>query len=404
MNIPFAPPFISEDVIREVTDTLNSGWITTGPKVKQLESMMNEYTQMPQSICVNSWTSGALLVLKWWGIQPGDEVIIPAYTYAATALAVMHAGGIPVMVDVSRDFTMDVSRLRKAITAKTKAIIPVDFAGWPCDYDAIRTVLADKAVRSQFLSSNPRQEKLGRPLLLADAAHSLGSLYNNKPAALQTDISIYSLHAVKNVTTAEGGVIALHLPAPFDNREEYAWMKLNSLNGQTKDALAKIQGGHWRYDIVSDGLKINMPDVCAAIGIAQLKEYAGNLLPRRKELAGRYAALLAEKSWAILPCLSNLVRSSSCHIFPCRIDGITEDQRDKVIDIISKKGIAVNVHFLPLPMLTLFKNMGYDIEQYPVSYKNYAQEISLPVYPQMTDEMIDYIVHELENAYLTVIS
>jgi len=402
MTIPFAPPFISEDVIREVTDTLKSGWITSGPKVKLLESMMTDYTQMPQCVCVNSWTSGALLVLKWWGLQPGDEVIIPAYTYAATALAVMHAGGTPVMIDVKNDFTIDPDLLRKTITAKTKAIIPVDFAGWPCDYETIHEIAAAAPTRALFTPSNEVQATLGRPLILADAAHSLGATYRQLPAGLQTDIAIYSLHAVKNITTAEGGVIGLNLPAPFDNKAVFDWMKLNSLNGQTKDALAKIQGGHWRYDIVSDGLKINMPDVCAAIGIAQLKQYADQLLPRRKALAARYASELGTISWAILPCLAHSLKESSCHIFPLRIKGITEPQRDQIIELLSKNGIAANVHFLPLPMLSLFRENGYNIDDYPVSYKNYHCEISLPVYPQMTDEMVDYIIAALENAYLTV--
>jgi dTDP-4-amino-4,6-dideoxygalactose transaminase len=402
MTIPFAPPFINEDVIREVTDTLNSGWITTGPRVKLLESMMNDYTQMSHCVCINSWTSGALLVLKWWGLQPGDEVIIPAYTYAATALAVMHAGGTPVMIDVKEDFSIDPDLLRNAITVKTKAIIPVDFAGWPCDYETIQEITAADSTRALFTPSNEVQATLGRPLVLADAAHSLGATYRQLPAGLQADIAVYSLHAVKNVTTAEGGVIGLNLPAPFDNKNVYDWMKLNSLNGQTKDALAKIQGGHWRYDIVSDGLKINMPDVCAAIGIAQLKQYADQLLPRRKALAGRYAAGLATKSWARLPCLAHSLKESSCHIYPLRIEGITEQQRDQIIELLSKNGIAVNVHFLPLPMLSLFREMGYKIDHYPVSYKNYHCEISLPVYPQMTDDMIDYIIAALEKAYITV--
>ena len=399
MKIPFAPPFISQAVLTEVRDTLESGWITTGPRVARLETLMAEFTGLPRCLCVNSWTSGAQLVLKWWGIGPGDEVIIPAYTYAATALAVLHAGAIPVMVDVDQDFGIDPAQIRKAITARTKVILPVDIAGWPCDYESIGKILNEPAVRALFRPANERQALLGRPLLLADAAHSLGALYHGLPAALQTDITVYSLHAVKNITTAEGGVIGLHLPAVFDNEEVYGWMKINSMNGQTKDAFAKTQGAGWRYDIVSDGLKINMPDICAAIGLAQLREYAAQLLPGRKRIAERYSEALKAFAWAELPVIRSAVRESSYHIFPLCIKALTEAQRDGMIEIIQEMGVSVNVHFVPLPMLTLFKEKGYSIDEFPVSYDKYSREISLPVYPQLTDEQVDYVVSAVIGAY-----
>ena len=402
MKIPFAPPLINEAVIKEVTDTLASGWITSGPKVRLLESLLTGYTQLPACVCVNSWTSGAQLALKWWGVGPGDEVIIPAYTYAATALVVLHAGAIPVMVDINEDFTMEPSLLRQALSPRTKAIIPVDFAGWPCDYTSIRNMLREPGIRSLFRPSTARQQALGRPLLMADAAHSLGATYQNRPAGLQADIAVYSLHAVKNITTAEGGVIGLNLPAPFNNQEVQHWMKINSLNGQTRDAFEKAQGRSWRYDIVSDGLKVNMPDVCAAIGIAQLREYDQSLLPQRQKIARRYSEELGRYPWAQLPPLRSAMAESACHIFPLCIKGVTEVLRDELIDLIQEKGVSVNVHFIPLPLLTLFREKGYSIDKYPVSYAKFAAEISLPIYPQLSDMEVDHVLSALVQAYNTV--
>ncbi|MDO6429402.1 DegT/DnrJ/EryC1/StrS family aminotransferase [Flavitalea sp. BT771] len=403
MNIPFSPPFIDEAVLKEVTETLRSGWITSGPRVKELESLMRTYTGMPECICVNSWTSGAQLVLKWWGVGPGDEVIIPAYTYAATALVVLRTGATPVMVDVDEDFVMDPLMLRRVVTTRTKVIIPVDFAGLPCDYVSIRNMLHESTIRALFVPANSRQEQLGRPLLLADAAHSLGALYHDGPAGLQADIAVYSFHAVKNVTTAEGGVIGLSLPPPYDNSELYRWMKLNSLNGQTKDAYEKKQGDQWRYDIVSEGMKINMPDICAAVGVAQLRKYGTDLLPRRKKIAELYTEALGTDSWARMPTLRTADKESSYHIFPLRISNITEFQRDAMIDFIYKKGVSVNVHFIPLPMLTLFHNKGYRVSDFPVSYANFATEISLPIYPQLSDAEVEYIVYAAKQAYYNII-
>ncbi len=404
MNIPFSPPFIDQEVIEEVTDSLSSGWITTGPKVKALEELCAEVSGVSHANCVNSWTSGAILALKWLGIGEGDEVIIPAYTYSATALAVLHRGATPIMVDVLDDFTIDPEELQKAITPATRAVIAVDIAGWPCDYDAIKAILTSDEVKNNFKAANEVQEQFGRPALLADAAHSLGATYNGQPAAKAADITIYSLHAVKNVTTAEGGVICLDLPEPFDNGEVYKWMRLNSLNGQTKDAFTKSQGGSWRYDIVTDGLKINMPDVCAAIGLAQLRKYKDILLPERKRVFDHYAAFFNQHDWAIIPPSVSDNRTSSYHLYPLRINNIDEHQRDEIIQKMADAGVAVNVHFVPMPMLTLFKNKGYDIKNYPQAYENYACEISLPIYPQLTSEQLDYIEQQIEKAYQEVIS
>jgi dTDP-4-amino-4,6-dideoxygalactose transaminase len=399
MQISFSPPYIDEDVIAEVVEVLSSGWITTGPKVKELELLCASFTGAHKAICVNSWTSGAALVLRWLGIGPGDEVIIPAYTYAATALCILNAGAKPVMVDVLEDFTIDPNAIAKAITPATKAVICVDFGGLPCNYNEIKAVVTTNKVKKQFVPANDIQAKFGYPVIISDAAHSMGALYNGISATLAPDIAILSLHAVKNITTAEGGVICLHLPLPFDNDEVYSWMKLNSMNGQTKDAFAKKDHGAWRYDIVSQGMKVNMPDVCAAIGLAQLRKYASQLLPDRKRVYDQYCALLEGKSWAMLPFGNSGIKTTSYHLFPLRIKGITEEQRDKIIQAVSEAGVATNVHFIPLPMLTFFRNMGYNIEDYPVALHIYTNEISLPIYPQLTEEQVKYIVEKIDLAY-----
>jgi dTDP-4-amino-4,6-dideoxygalactose transaminase len=404
LKIPFSPPYIDEDVIAEVVDTLQSGWITTGPKVKQLEILAGEFLGVKKTVCVNSWTSGAMLVLKWLGVGAGDEVIIPAYTYAATALAVIHAGAKPVMVDILSDFTIDPEKIRAAITPRTKAILTVDVGGWPCAYDEINKIVASAEVKAQFKANNKIQETFGRAVIIADAAHSLGARYAGEPAALASDVAVFSLHAVKNVTTAEGGLVCFSLPEPaFDNDEVYQWFKLHSLNGQTKDAFAKEKEGGWRYDIVTDGLKVNMPDICAAIGLAQLRKYPGQLLPARKEIYEHYTALLSKKDWAVIPPATDDKRVSSYHLFPLRIKGLTCQQRDNIIKELAAIGIATNVHFTPLPMLTYFKALGYKIEDYPVAYSNYANEISLPIYHQLTFEHCAYIVEQLEKIYFEVI-
>jgi len=399
MNIPFSPPYIDADIENEVLDCLRSGWITTGPKVRDLELLCSKINNIEKSVCVNSWTSGAALVLKWLGLQEGDEIIVPAYTYSATALAVLHAGAKIVMVDVLPDFTIDPVAISRAITSKTKAIFAVDIAGWPCDYQTIRSIIESKEVANLFIPTSDSQQILRRPMLISDAAHSLGATYQNQSAAKASDITIYSLHAVKNVTTAEGGVICLNLPQPFSNEGVYKWMKLNSLNGQTKDAFTKNQGGGWRYDIIYDGLKINMPDICAAIGLAQLRKYQSELLPERERVFIHYNNFFSKKSWAIIPKYQDEIRKSSFHLYPLRIKNFTEEKRDIIIEEMTKLGIATNVHFIPLPMLTLWKEHGFKIEDFPIAYSNYACEISLPIYPQLTNEQCSLIELNLEKIY-----
>jgi dTDP-4-amino-4,6-dideoxygalactose transaminase len=401
MNIPFSPPYIDDDVRKEVEETLNSGWITTGPKVRALEYEISQYTGIKNILCVNSWTSGAIMILKWLGVKEGDEVIIPAYTYSATALAVLHCGAKPVMVDVDTDFIINVEGIRNAITEKTKAIIPVDFAGWPCNYEAINKLVCEPSIKVMFVPESEIQMKLKRIMIIADAAHSFGANQNGRSAVTISDISIFSLHAVKNLTTAEGGAICLNLPEPFINPDIYKYLRMMSLNGQTKDALAKNEAGGWKYDIIMQGMKINMPDICAAIGLAQIRKY-DFLLSERRRIFNLYSELLSKYDFFRLPPQDNDFQTSSCHLYALRLKHADEKQRDRIIEKITDAGVAVNVHFIPLPMLTLFKDLGYNIDNYPVSFDNYSREISLPIYSQLTNDQVEYIVESVVKSYLEI--
>ena len=402
MLIQFSPPFVDQDVIDEVVGTLKSGWITTGTKVQLLEEEVSRLANVPKSVCVNSWTSGAILVLKWFGVKPGDEVIVPAYTYSATALAVLHCGAKPVMVDISRDFTIDVALIERFITSKTKVIMPVDIAGWPCDYEAINNLITKYTVKNLFVAESDKQAVLGRILVLSDAAHSIGAFYKGLPAGKLSDLTIFSFHAVKNITTAEGGAICLNLPISFDNEEEYKLMKLYTLNGQNKDALTKSRAGGWKYDILFAGLKVNMPDVCAAIGLAQIRKYFCSLLTERERVARSYHSFFSKYKYFELPPLEDDNRKSSFHLYPLRFKECNEEKRDLIIEEITQKGVGVNVHFIPMPMLTVFKNMGYKIADYPVAYENYSREISLPIYPQLTNGQVEFICQVVLTAYKKV--
>jgi dTDP-4-amino-4,6-dideoxygalactose transaminase len=398
MKIPFSPPFIDEAVEREVLESLRSGWITTGPKVAALQTVVARHSQVKQVLCVNSATSGMMLALHWFGVSRGDEVIIPAYTYCATALVIQHLGAIPVMVDIGNDFNITIENIKKATTEKTKVILPVDIAGWPCDYDAILNWAKSKEVKSKFQPNSEQQKKLGRPMLMADAAHSFGASYKGRPTGSLADLTVFSFHAVKNLTTAEGGAICLNLPEPFDNSEVYDTLRLWSLNGQTKDAFTKSKAGGWKYDIIYPGFKVNMPDVCAAIGLAQMNKYFSELLPRRNEIYDRYSILLSEYKWAIVPIRQTINRLGCGHLYPLRVKGATERQRNKVITEISNRNVSVNVHFVPLPMLTVFKKQGYKISDFPMAYQMYANEISLPIYPQLTNEEVDIVVNTVAQS------
>jgi len=401
--IPFSPPYIDEDVINEVLDSLKSTWITTGPKVKALEQEVAKLTGIENCLCVNSATSAMMLLLHWYGVSRGDEVIVPAYTYCATALAVMHIGAKAVMVDVGDDFNINTENIRKAITEKTKAIVPVDLGGYPCDYDEIYKIINDPEIKKLFKANGEVQKKLGRIFVMADSAHSIGAVYKNRRSGALADATVFSFHAVKNVTTAEGGAICINLPAPFNNNELYAWLRLLSLNGQTKDAFTKSQGGNWKYDIVYPGFKMNLNDLCAAVGLAQIRKYNDDLLIRRSKVFKKYNEGFSKYEWAQIPPSKNDDKESSYHIYLLRIKNITEDQRDKIIEEINKKEVAVNVHFVPLPMLKVFKDREYKIENYPVSYDNYSREITLPVYPQLSDEDVKTIINSVIESYKTVL-
>jgi dTDP-4-amino-4,6-dideoxygalactose transaminase len=345
-----------------------------------------------------------MLVLHWLGIGKGDEVIIPAYTYAATALSIMHVGATPVMVDVENDFNISVDKISEAITANTKAIMPVDFAGWPCDYDAIFNLVNSAEHKNKFVAKGDVQQKLGRIAVVADAAHSFGAEYKGRRCGSLADITVFSFHAVKNLTTAEGGAICITMPEPFDNAEAYKTLRLWSLNGQTKDAFTKSQSGGWRYDIVYPGFKINMPDVCAAIGLAQIRKYEDVILKERKRVFDYYGEQFKNDDWAELPPYNKPDHRGSCHLYPLRIKNITEDQRDKIIDLISAQDVAVNVHFIPLPLLTIFKERGFKMQDFPVTFNSYSREISLPIYPQLNNNMCLHIVNTVRNAVSDVIN
>ena len=306
------------------------------------------------------------------------------------------------MVDSGKDFNISVDAIRQAITPRTKAIIPVDIAGFPCDYDRIMSLVQEQSIRDLFQPTSPAQKQLGRILVLNDAAHSLGARYSTKMrTGCETDIAIFSLHAVKNVTTAEGGAICFNLPAPFDNEALYAEMRMMSLNCQTKDAFSKSKAGGWRYDIVGMGMKINMADVNAAIGLAQIREYP-ELLKERKRIFNSYSDAFSKCDWAIVPPSVQGEKESSYHIYALRVKNCTEEQRDAMIDEIAKSEVAVNVHFIPMPMLSFFREQGYDIKDYPQAYDNYKCEISLPIYPQLDDEKVDFIIQTVIKAHDTI--
>lgn len=401
--LPFSPPNIDSEIIDEVVAALKSGWITTGPRMKALEKSVEAYTGMPRVLCVNSATAAMELVLLWLGIGEGDEVIVPAYTYTATASVVLHCGATPVMVDIYQDdFTIDVAGIAAAITPRTKAIIPVDLGGMPCHYDAIRDIIYKN--KHIYQAKNERQASLGRVFLLADAAHSLGAIYKGKHAAHFCDATCYSFHAVKNLTTAEGGAVAFNLPEPLKNDAIYADIYRFSLHGQTKDALAKTVGKNsWEYDVVEAGYKMNMPDVLAAIGLAGMRSYPQSLV-RRREICDLYTALFSKFDWAHTPTYYDADRTSSYHLYPLRIKNAELAERNDIIAAIFEQAISVNVHYKPLPLLTLYKNKGYDIDNYPVTKAEWAREISLPLYPQLTDEQVHQVVKAVETAVNSVLT
>jgi dTDP-4-amino-4,6-dideoxygalactose transaminase len=401
--IPFSPPRIDKAITDAVVEALNSGWITTGPKTKEFERQITAYCGNKNTLCLNSATAGLELILRWFGVKEGDEVILPAYTYCATANVVEHCGATPILVDVEEDFNISVKAVEKAITEKTKVIIPVDFAGFPCDYDKLNELVNSNHIRQKFKANTVEQEKLGRILILSDAAHSFGAGYKGNKTGSLTDVSVFSFHAVKNLTTAEGGAIALNLPEPFDNKAIYDYLCIFSLHGQNKDALAKMQKGNWKYDVIEAGYKCNMTDMAAAIGLVELNRYENDTLVKRLQIFKKYDAAFKHKSWAILPEYQNSEKQSSYHIYPLRIKGISEAQRDTIIQKIFDQDVSVNVHFIPIPLLSYYKNKGFKMEDYPQAYKNFSSEISLPVYYNLTEEQQNLVIQAVMNAVESIL-
>lgn len=396
--IPFSPPRIDQKVIDEVTAALTSGWITTGPRTKLFEKQLTEYCGNKCTVAVSSWTAGMELLLRWWGIGPGDEVIVPAITYCASANVIIHTGAKPVMVDLSpEDFNISVEGIRKAITPKTKAIMPVDIAGLPCDYDAIYDVVNSPEILAMFNPSSNYQKKLGRILIAADAAHSFGATYKGKRAGALADVTCFSFHAVKNLTTAEGGTMSINLPESFDHEEIYKDLCIKILHGQSKDALAKAQKGNWRYDVVEPGFKCNMTDIQAAIGLIELNRFHENT-ERRRTICSAYNKGFENESWALLPHMKDEKRETCYHLYQLRIGGASEAQRDAIMQAIFDQDVSVNVHFQPLPILTAYKNLGYKMEDYPEAWSKYQNEITLPVYFDLTDEQVQTVITAVKKA------
>lgn len=389
MNIPFSPPDITELEIEQVTQALRSGWITTGPKTKELERKVAAFCHTNRAVCLNSQTACAELALRVLGIGPGDEVIVPAYTYTATASVVCHVGAKPVMVDIQPGhLEMDYDALEQAITERTKVIIPVDLAGIPCDYDRIFAIVERK--KDLFQPANEIQRAMGRISVNADTAHAFGAEWHGRPVGGIADFSSFSFHAVKNFTTAEGGALTWNAIPGIDDEAIYHQLQLLSLHGQSKDALAKTQLGAWEYDIVGPWYKCNMTDVAAAMGLAQMERYEG-LLNRRKDIIRRYDEAFRPLGVQTLEHYSDSHRSSG-HLYITRIPGITPEQRNQIIIRMAEAGVACNVHYKPLAMMTAYKQMGFDIKDYPNAYNFFANEITLPLHTRLTDEEVDYVI------------
>lgn len=389
MNIPFSPPDIGEEEIAEVVDTLKSGWITTGPKTKLFESEIAKLCDTNKAVCLNSATAALELILRVLEIGEGDEVIVPAYTYTASASPVCHVGAKLVLIDVDRDtFEMDYSKLESKITDKTKAIIAVDIAGIVADYDKIFEIV--EKTKAKFTPKNDIQKLYNRIIVLADGAHSVGAKRNNKMAGNIADFTSFSFHAVKNLTTGEGGAATWKSVPGLDDEALYKEFQLLSLHGQTKDALHKNGLGNWEYDIVDPLYKCNMTDIMASIGLAQLRRY-DELLNIRHNIIKKYNEAFKNLPVKVLNHEDNTHRSSG-HLYLVRIDGINETTRNEIIIELAKRGISSNVHYKPLPILTAYKKMGFDIKDFPNSYLQYQNEITLPLYSKLTNMEVDYII------------
>lgn len=402
MNIPFSPPDISELEIEEVVDALKSGWITTGPKVKELEKEVAKRCGTNKAVCLNSQTACAEMTLRILGVGPGDEVIVSAYTYTASASVIDHVGATIVMIDCEKDkFTMDYNKLEEAITEKTKVIIPVDLFGIPCDYEKLLDIVNRK--KHLFKASdNKIQKAIGRVIIMDDGAHSYGATYKGKSVAQYPDFINFSFHAVKNLTTAEGGAVTWKDINGIDNEELYKQYQLLSLHGQSKDALAKTKLGAWEYDIVGTWYKCNMTDVHAAIGLSQNRRY-DQMLERRKEIIGKYDKLCKGLGFRVLEHYTDEYQSSG-HLYIVRLfrkDGtpFSSEERSDFISKMAALGVGTNVHYKPLPMHTAYKKLGFDIANYTNSFDQYVNEVTLPLHTCLKDEEVDYVIECTKNVY-----
>jgi len=397
MNIPFSPPDITEQEIELVSEALRSGWITTGPKTKEFEQLIALCCGTRRAVCLNSATAAMECILRVLGIGPGDEVITSAYTYTASCSVICHVGATPVLVDTKPgSFEMDYEKLADAITERTKVVIPVDLGGVPCDYEAVFTAVESK--RSLFRPANDIQKVFERVIVLADAAHAFGAKYGAKMIGEVADFTSFSFHAVKNLTTAEGGSLTWISRDGLDDEQLYKQFQLLSLHGQNKDALAKTQLGAWEYDIVAPFYKCNMTDIMAAIGLAQLKRYP-EMLYRRRQIIGRYDDALKNLPVQVLDHYNDR-HTSSGHLYITRLLDKTNEQRNEVIIRMAERGIACNVHYKPLPMMTAYKAMGFDIKDYPNAYDLFHNEVTLPLHTRLKDEEVEYVI----NNYVDVIS
>ena len=388
MQISFSPPDMTELEVREVKEAIESGWITTGPKTKEFERKIAEYCGVNKAVCLNSQTACAEMALHILGVGPGDEVIVPAYTYTATASVVCHVGAKLIMIDSQKDsLEMDYDKLEGAITERTKVIIPVDLGGIPCDYDRIFNIVERK--KPLFRPNNKIQMAMGRISVNADAAHAFGAEWKGKKAGSIADFSSFSFHAVKNLTTAEGGALTWRSIEGIDDEEIYHKLQLLSLHGQSKDALAKTKLGAWEYDIIAPWYKCNMTDIMAGIGLAQFRRYEC-MLKRRREIIEKYDAAFKPLGIEVLPHYTETYNSSG-HLYITRIPGITAEQRQEIIEKMAEAGIACNVHYKPLPMMTAYKDMGFDIKEYPNAYERFVNEVTLPLHTKLTDEEVEYV-------------
>lgn len=400
-TIPFSPPDISELEIQEVVAALRSGWITTGPRTKQLERNIAEWIGTEKCVCLNSQTACAEMALRLLGIGPGDEVITSAYTYTASASVIDHVGARIVLVDIQEDHPeMDYDALENAITPNTKAIIPVDLAGIPCDYDRIFEIVERK--RNIFRPKGELQSAMGRVAVLADTAHALGAKWRGRMIGSVADFSSFSFHAVKNLTTAEGGALTWRTIPGISSENIYQKLQLLSLHGQSKDAFAKSRIGTWEYDIVGTYYKCNMTDVAAGMGLKQLERYP-DLLKRRKKMIEKYDAAFGPMGISVLAHYTSEWESSG-HLYMTRIPGITRDQRNEIIMKMAEYGVACNVHYKPLPMHTAYQNLGFDIADYPHAYAYFKNEVTLPLHTSLTDEDVEYVIErytEIVKAYIS---